>query len=430
MIMTEWSGRFFWLAIMGILCMPLSVSAAEINFKSDTILRAFERSTATEKDAAVMPLYEYLRLDIDSPGEPGLAFHMYGWGRADLANNDYYSDDTEGELLYGYLEYSRKEARFNARLGRQQVFEGVANDAVDGVRFSSDLGRYFSGSLYAGQPVALNSESGSSGDSIYGGRLASHLASWYDLGLSYKKIRNDSDNAGEMTGIDLSAYLPYDVSLYGLSSYNLESEGWGEHSYELRLPLGPVALRPYFQEFQYEDYFSTGINSAGPFRYLADTGERLRVGGADLTLPVGKSWILVAKAKHYDYEIFDDSSRYSGAQATWSTGAGHSRIGGELGYMDGDTAQNDYTLFRLFSYWDQLPAGCPIGFISGDLLFVGYDQAIYGEDSSLFISLGVGKKFLADTLELKLSADYSRDPYFDHDLRGMLTASYRFGKTL
>lgn len=430
MIMTEWSGRFCWLGIMGILCMPLSVSAAEIKFQSDTLLRAFERDTPIKDDAAVLPMYEYLRLDIDSADEPGLAFHMYGWGRADLANNDYYADDTEGELLYGYLEYTRKEARFNARLGRQQVFEGVANDAVDGVRFSSDLGRYFSGSLYAGQPVALDIVSGSSGDSIYGGRLASHLAPWYDLGLSYKQISNDGDIADEKTGVDLSAYLPYDVSLYGLSSYNLESEGWGEHSYELRFPLGPVALRPYFQEFQYEDYFSTGVNSAGPFRFLAGTAERLRVGGADLTLPVGEAWVLVAKAKHYDYEVFDDSSQYSGAQASWSTGTGHSQIGGEFGYMNGDKAQNDYYLVRLFSYWDQLPTGSPVGFVSGDMVFVGYDQAIYGEDSSLFISLGVGKKFLDDTLELKLSADYSNDPYFDQDLRGMLTASYRFGRSL
>jgi hypothetical protein len=414
--------------LLGVL--PATAFSVEVSFKSDTLWRAFERNTATEKDASVMPFYEYLQVDINSPDEPGLAFHMYGWGRADLADNDYYSDNTDGELLYGYVEYSRSEARFNTRLGRQQVFEGVANDAVDGVRFSSDLGRYFSGSLYAGQPVSLDSDNGRNGDSIYGGRLATRLAAWYDLGLSYKKIRDDSDNAGEMTGVDLSAYLPYDVSLYGRSSYNLESEGWGEHSYELRLPLGPVALRPSFQEFQYDDYFTTGADSASPFRFLADTGERLRVAGADLTLPAGKSWILVAKAKNYDYEVFNDSSRYYAAQATWSTGEGHSQVGGEFGYMNGNAAQNDYSLLRLFSYWDQLPDGCPVGFVSGDLVYVGYDQAIYGEDRSLFVSLGVGKKFLDNSLELKLSADYSHDPYFDEDLRGMLTASYRFGKTL
>lgn len=430
MIMTEWSGRFLWLGIIGVLCVPISVGAAEIRVQSDTLFRGFERDTATQKNAAVIPFYEYLQIDVDTPDEPGLAFHLYGWGRADLADNDYYTDATEGELLYGYLEYSRKMARFNAKLGRQQVFEGVANEAVDGLRLSSDLGPYFSGSIYGGLPVALDSDNGTSGDSIYGGRLAHHLAGWYDLGISYKKIRNDGTNADEITGFDLSAYLPYNVSLSGSSSYNLESDGWGEHSYELHFPLGPVALRPYFQEFQYEDYFTTGANSASPFRFLADTGERLRVGGTDVTLQAGDSWVLVAKAKQYDYQVLDDSSQYAAAQATWSSGGGQSQIGGEFGYMNGNAAQNDYYLLRLFSYWDQLPEGCPVDFVSSDAIIVDYDQAIYGEERSLFISLAAGKKFLDDTLELKLSGDYSKDPYFDEDLRGMLTASYRFGRVL
>lgn len=429
MIMTEWPGRIFWLGLIGVLSLPVSISAAEIRVKSDTLFRGFERDTAAEKEAAVLPVYEYLQIDVDTPDEPGLAFHLYGWGRADLADNDYYTDATEGELLYGYLEYSRQTARFNAKLGRQHVFAGVANEVLDGLRISSDLGRYFSGSLFGGQQVALSSEQGRSGDSIYGGRLAHHLAGRYDLGVSYKKIRNDSVDAEEMTGVDLAAYLPHDVSLYGISTYNLASDDWGEHSYELRFPLGPMALRPYFQQFQYEDYFGTGANSASPFRFLADSGEELTVGGADLTLPVGSAWVVVGKFKHYDYKVLDDTSPFYGAQATWS-GEQQCRIGGEVGYMNGEVAQNDYYLVRVFAYWDQLPDVAPVGFVSGDVVYVGYDEAIYGADNSLFASLGAGQKFMDEALELKLSADYSSDPYFDHDLRGMLTASYRFGLPL
>ena len=413
--------------MIGLLCLPVSVSAAEISVKSDTLFRAFERDTATEEDAAVIPLYEYLQIDVENPDQSGLLFHLYGWGRADLADNDYYEDAADGELLYGYLEYVRSEAHFNAKLGRQHVFEGVANETVDGLLISSDLGRYFSGSIYGGQPVALTEEEGRNGDSIYGGRLANHLAGSYDLGFSYKKIRNDSVDAEEMAGVDLSAYLPYKINLYGVSTYNLDSEDWSEHSYELRFPLGPVAMRPYFQKFQYEDYFGTGANTGGPFRFLADSGEELTVGGADLTLSLDKyALVLVGKGKYYSYNVLDDNSSYVGGQATWSAD-GQSQIGAELGYMDGKTAQNDYYLVRLFAYWDQLPEFLPLGFVSGDLVFVGYDQEIYGEDNSLFVSLGGGKKLMEDSLKLKLSFDYSSDPYFDQDLRGMLTASYRFG---
>lgn len=433
--MTEWSGRFIWLGILGVLSLPVSLAAAELNFQSDTLFRVFQRDTATKKDAAVTPIYEYLQLDVDTPNRTGLAFHMYGWGRWDTADSDYYPKATTGELLYGYMEYKRELAHFNAKLGRQQIFEGVANDAVDGLHLSSDLGRYFSASIYAGLPVAFDNQEGLSGDSIFGGRLAQHLTGLYDLGVSYKKIRNDSTDASEKAGIDLSAYLPYGVNLYGYSTYNLDTDNWGESSYELHFSLGPVTLRPFFQKFRYEDYFGTAdkttnnSNSVNPFRFLANSGEVLKIGGADLSVPVGDSWSLAVKAKHYDYKVLAGTSQYYAAQAAWSD-KGQSQIGSEFGLMNGDADENKYYLVRVFAYWDQLPPGLPAAFVSGDVVYVGYDEAIYGEDSSFFISLGAGKKFLENALELKVSGDYSRDPYFDGDLRGMLTASYHFGRSL
>lgn len=429
MIVRKWLQCFLGLGLAVAIFAPVQSPAAEVNFKSDTILRGFERDTQTQTNAGVAPAYEYLQVDAGNLDKPGLALHLYGWGRWDLANNHYYEDDTAGELLYGYLEYSHKLAHFNAKLGRQSVFEGVANEVIDGLRLSSDLGRYFSGSVYAGQPVALDDVQGRSGDSIYGGRLAHHLPGWYDIGISAKQIRNDSEDAEKLAGVDLSVFLPHGVNLFGYSAYNLDTEGWGEHSYELRFAAGPVQLRPYFQHFKYEDYFNTKANSANPFRFLAGTGEELTIAGADVTLPVGDAWVLVAKGKHYSYDVLDDTSQYYSLQATWS-GKGQSQIGGEFGYMKGDAAQNDYYLTRGFVYWDQMAAGCPIGFVSGDVVYVSYDKAIYDQDSSLFISLALGKKFLDDSLDVKLSGDYSDDPYFDRDLRGMLSASYHFGRTL
>jgi hypothetical protein len=427
--MKKCMGRMLWVGVVLMFCGPLTATAAELSIQSNTLLRGFERDTVSENDAMVMPLYEYLQIDMEEIGTSSLSMHFYGWGRADLADNDYYSDNTDGELLYGYAEYSGKHARFNARLGRQYVFEGVANESLDGLRLSSDLGKYFSGSVYAGQQVAMSRENSRSGDSIYGGRLTNHLAGVYDLGLSYKKIRNDSTDAEEMSGIDLAAYLPYNINLHGFSSYNLDTDSFAEHSYELSASIGTLSIRPYFQQFQYDDYFGTGANNASAFNVPAASGEELSIVGTDLTLPVGDSLVLVGKAKNYDYKLLDDTAQYYAAQATWS-GEGLSQVGMEFGYMLGDTAQNEYYLLRLFTYCDQLGESLPLDFISGDLVYVGYDQPIYTVDSSLFISLGTGKKFMDDALELKLSADYSSDPYFDKDLRGMLTASYNFSTSL
>lgn len=430
MTMTKKWLSISWLVACVLVFAPMSGLAAEVSIKSDTLLRIFERDTTAGSDETVLPGYEYLQLDIDTPDEPGLAFHLYGWGRWDMADSEYFKDQTAGELLYGYLEYTRQEANFNARLGRFYVFEGVSNEAVDGFRLSSDLGKYFSASAYAGQPVALDSENGRDGDSTYGARLGHRLGGWYDVGLSYKKVNSDDTNAEEMAGVDLGLYLPYGINLFGFSTYNYETQDWGEHSYELRFALAQVNFRPFYQQFNYEDYFGTGDNSANPFRFLSTLDEELKIFGLDLGLPVGESWQIGGKFKHYDYDVLDDTSQYYALLATWR-GEGLSQVGGEFGRMQADdVAQNEYDLVRLYTYWDQMPESCPVAFASADLVYVAYDKDIFNEDSSLFFSLGVGKRFLEDALELTLSGDYSSDPYFDEDVRGMLTASYRFSPSM
>ena len=422
--MTGRYGKRIWgMFVFSLLALPGVVAAADFQLKSDTLFRLFERDTTEQGERRAAPAYEYLRLDIGSATEPGLSFHGYGWGRLDLADDDYFDDDTAGELLYGYLEYTAKEANFNARLGRQYVFEGVANEAVDGLRLSSDLGRYFTASVYGGQPVALDSEHGRSGDSIYGGRLGHRLSGWYDVGVSYKQVENDSDQAEEMLGIDLGLYLPHGISLHGFSSRNLETDGWGEHSYELRFRLAGIDIRPYYQQFQYEDQFGTGANGSYPFRNLAETGEEVQVIGTDVTWRGGESWDFGLKAKSLDYDERDDNAQYYAALATWQ-GEQRCSVGGEAGIMDGDADKDKYLLLRAFVYWDKLPESLPLAFLSGDVVWADYQENIYNEDTSLFLSLGGGWTFLEETLQVKLSGDYGSDPYFDEDVRGMLTISY------
>lgn len=420
---------FLSLIVSAVFCLPLNLSAAELNFQSDTILRMLERDTESDDSAAVLPLYEYLQVDVGDIGGDGLSFHLYGWGRWDVADNNYYEDSTDGELLYGYLEYNGEKANLRTRLGRQYIFSGVANETVDGLSVRSDLGQYFSASVYAGLPVAYADSNGRDGDSVFGGRIANHMPGWYDVGLSYQKVRSDSEDAEEKAGLDLSAYLPYAVNLYGFSAYNLDSEEWSEHSYELRFAAGSVQLRPYFQHFQYDDYFATSAEGANPFPSLASSGEELSILGAEATLPAGDSWTLIANVKQYDYDVLNDTALYYSGRAIW-TSDNANQIGSEVGIMDGDEERNQYVLFRVFGDWQQLPEMLPFGYLSSELVYVDYEQPIYGEDSSLFMSLGVGRMFFDDALECKLSADFSQDPYYDEDLRGMLSFSYRFGTSL
>lgn len=408
-------------------CSPVAALAADLRIVSDTLVRVFERDTAEGDDRAVVPGYEYLRVDYGSLKEKGLSFHLYGWGRLDFGSSGFFADDNAGELLYGYFEYAHPGTNAGARLGRFYVFEGVANEAIDGLSLRSALTPYFTLSAYGGFPVALDSTDGRSGDSIIGGRLSHHLAVWYDVGVSYKNTENDGDKAEEALGVDLSLNLPFGVSLFGFSSRNLGTEGWGEHSYELSIPVAGLLLRPYYQKFQFEDFFGTGVLARNPFPFEAATGETLEVIGGDVTWPVSTAWELGARVKHLAYDLRSGNSEYYSASATWH-GQKLTQIGGEVGYANGTGGTNDYRLGRLFVYWDQLQQILPHGFVTGDLVYADYNEDIFGESDALFVSLGAGRRFLEDALEIKLSGDYSSDPFFDEDFRGLLVAKYVFDR--
>ena len=409
---------------------PPPASGLDFALKSDTIIRFFERSTA--RDGAdmgggklVLPIYEYLRLDYYKTPTRKVSFHAYGWGRGDLADSGYYNDSIDGSLLYGYLEYEPSFQNASIRLGRMPVFSGVSTDYIDGLRYASNMGSLFPVSLQGGLPVGYADTSGRSGDLALGGRVGHHLGSKYEVGLSYQLTRDNSITVEEFLGFDLNLALPADMSFDAFATMNLVTNSWGEQNYALRFNLLETDLKAFFETFSYDDYFSTASVSPQPFLSLASSGETLTRYGLNAVHPFNSVWDAGVKLTGYSYDVQNDTSLYVAGLLTWR-GEGLQSIGGELGYLDAKVINNDQLLLRLFAYWDQLPEGSFLSFVSGDIVYASYGQALFGETSSFFTSLGGGKLYLDDRLELKLSGDYSSDPYFDSDLRGMLTLSYRY----
>jgi len=396
-----------------------------VEVSSETLFGAFRRDTDNEDDSLVVPAYEYLRMDFGALDQGGLSFHLYGWGRYDLNDSGIYNDNPDGDLIYGYLEYYRPEYSLNLKLGRQHLMTGIINDSIDGIGIQGALTSTFKYFVFGGSPVDLSSESGRTGDSIYGGRVAAHLAAEYEIGLSYKKKYSDSEKDEEMAEIDFAAVLPFKINLLGSSSYNLDTHGWGAHSYEMRFDVFDFNFRPFYQRYRYEDFFNTQDNSANPFRFLAGTGEILSVLGSEVIWRRFSRVELGAKVNFYDYDRRDDPALYAEGNANWYLND-QARIGGQFGRMNGDTSETRYMLSRAFFYWDMPSNPAGLGFITGDAMYVYYDENIYGHDASVWVSLGGGWRFLDDALQLKLSGNWSNDPYFESDLRGQIKIEYNY----
>lgn len=417
-----------WLAVFVALLLgtPFVAAAQGVQVRSDTIMRFFERETAANQDVLVAPLYEYLQLDYGGYTGKGLTAHAYGWGRADLGDGDYFDDDATGELLYAYLQYAQPFSNFSLRFGRQQVMAGVINDSLDGLSLTSDLGPYFALSLCGGLPVAYDTSAGRSGDALFGGRLAHHWGTHYELGVSYLHSTDDGDQQRQRIGGDLAFALPGGISFDGRSVYNLESEGFGEQVYQLRFGLGPVSVRPYYEQYDFRDQFETTAQTPNPFRILAGSGESLSAWGADLSWGGLADWELGARARQLSYDENSDNAAYYALLLTWH-GTGRTQVGAEAGALQGDATGNDTLLGRLYFYLDG-SGGLKGGFLSGDVLYAGYDKEVFGVDHSWTASLGTGQRFLDDALEVKLAGDYSSDPNYDSDWRGTLALSYRYGQ--
>ncbi len=409
--------------VFGVVFSPLSAFAA-LSIEAETLMRFYERDTLFEKDQEVLALYEYFQLDSGELDSDGFSVHGYGWGRSDLIDNGVFDKSETGELLYGYVQYKSSQRGYEASIGRQQVFTGIRTESLDGISLSGGIGAALKVEIYGGIPQSVETVNGRSGDSIYGGRLGYTLLSLYGLGVSYAKAENDSEIADESYGVDISLSIPLSITTAGYSIYNMETDDWKEHSYEAKLPLGSsgISLNPVYKTFNFDDYFDNDETTASPFRFLVGEDEKLTITGADIDLVFWELFDLALTYKHYDYDKLDETSDYYSARGVYNL-MKNSQLGLEAGVMNGEQDENKYGLVRADLYL----AG-DIGFLSADFIYVSYKEKINDEDKSIFGSLSVGSSFMDDMLEVKLSGDASSDPYFDSDVRGLLSLTYTFEK--
>ncbi|BCS95164.1 hypothetical protein DSLASN_07960 [Desulfoluna limicola] len=412
-----------WITILlGVSCLP-GYAQPRVRVHSQTLVRGFERDTVEEEDTLVLPVYQYVGLDVGNAETEKVTLHVYGWGRGDLAGSDVYEDNPDGDLTYGYAQWALADDAMHLRLGRQQVVAASGNETVDGLLLEGGVGDSIALSAYGGLLPGFEDETFSSEASLYGGRVGYHMEALCDIGVSYKAIHGDGETLDERIAMDLSWSPLEPLTLTGVSQYNLNTNGWAEHTVDARLYVSDYIIHPYVQRFEYDDLFSGTSKSFNPFSALAETEEVLTLVGGDLYWRGLPRFDLGAKVENYTHDETDRDALYTSGLLTWYVGE-QWQLGGELGLMDGDQDENSFHLGRLWFHWDNPFDAIPTDFITGDAIYASYEEEIFEEDTSLFLSLGVGRSFMEEALSLKLSSDYSSDPYFESDARVMVTLTY------
>ncbi len=393
---------------------PLASEALTLNGESSTYLYFRE---ATDK-SKIVPLYEYLDLNLDNIGDNRISFHSSGWGKADLDDKSY-GKRFDVDLSYAYLSFRNDKSNAIVNVGRVLVFEGVAAERLDGLYARTDLKAGFGASAFVGSPVESDLN-GNSGDFIYGGRLSYQIPSVLVLGASYLKEKSGSSDFREETGGDIWLSPVKKVVITGRSSYNSITNGWMEHTYILSLgSFGNLRLNGEASWINYKDYFSSVTTDV--FKLVVgilDPSEKVRILGGGASYSINEAVVISADYKNYDYDIAGNADYYGGKVAYSVPGKG----GAGISYhrMNGSTDKLRYDEYRIYGF-----KKFGKGDITVDFLDIHYDAQINGMKNTYAASLALGYD-ISNKVRAVADIDYSRNPSFDTDIRTFVRLVCRF----
>ena len=361
-----------WIHILMVFsCLP-GYAQPNVSVHSQTLVRGFERDTVDKEDALVLPVYQYVGLDVGDVEMEKLTLHVYGWGRTGLAGSDFYEDNPHGDLMYGYAQWALPHNAIQLRLGRQQMIAATSNETVDGLLMEAGVGDSIALTAYGGLLPGFEDETFSSEASLFGGRAGYGMGALCDVGFSYKSIHGDGETLDERVAMDMSwSPIPL-LTLTGVSQYNMKTKGWAEHAYDARVYVSNYILHPYFQRFEYEDLFSGPPKTVNPFSALAETEEILTLAGGELFWRGLSRVDLGAKVESYTHDKTDTDALYTSGFLTCYVGE-ESLLGGEIGVMNGDLSENCFNLGRLWFNWEDPFKARLTDLVTGDAVYASYE---------------------------------------------------------
>jgi hypothetical protein len=403
---------------LSLLCStPLLAGDYSFSGEANTILRM--RTTIDKKN--IYPAYEYLRLnmtDIRTDGS-AVSFYLGAWGRADLADKSG-EKYTDSDLQYAYLSYRGAKNNTVVNLGRQFVTEGVAAEKLDGLYLRNDFAAGISAAAFAGKSV-ITEPTYKGGNFIYGTRLTQSMPKYYTVGVS--ALKSDTETKSryrEEMGADIWIHPIDKVDLTGRSSYNSITYGWMEHAYTLSVtPMESLRISADVSSINYRDYFFNMTTTALSFsNMIISPNEELTAAGVAVSYVPIKNLSVAADFKRYNYKIAGNADYYGG-KATYSLPDSFS-AGVGIHRMQGTSASLRYTETRAFASKKLGKADLTVDFHN-----VWYDKLLNGVRNVYVVTGAAGYQF-NEKLTVGADLEYSRNPDFDDEVRGLVKITYAF----
>lgn len=400
--------------------------AADVTFSSKTYGLFYQRELPGGGKDRYAPLYEYLSADAANLGGRPVAFHFYGWGRADLAEPSG-SGRMSGEIGSLYMEYLHPEGNAQAKLGRFFLTEGAAMDIIDGAFAKATTPVGLGVSLYGGVPVEYSIRTGAErADSLYGGRVFFAKAGVAELGASYLKENGSPETLDrELYGGDLWVRVASGVEFTGQASYNRTVREMASERYAVRIvPGAAVDISAGYEAYTYEGLFRSALNPAFVFPAV-DNNDKVQsiFGIVDWAFLPG--WTLEVAAKNIRHDKSDPGDANRGEVALRYTYNDKKDVAGfSAAFLTADRDENEYSEYRGFATYSP-----PKIRLALDALTQRYKKEPIpgiGKKNAYQIVASAGYQLLA-ALSLSGNLTYTQSPIFEKDYAGLVRLSYDLG---
>ncbi len=424
------------LCVASLAATSLSAAAADVTVESSTLFGIGKRDVPGGAKETLAPATEFLGLTADKLADGNLSLHLYGWGRADLADNSYNNNTTDGSLTYGYLQYRFSQTGANIRTGRHFIHEGIVNEQVDGISARTDLPMGFGLSAFGGATVHTKNISGENsdgkGDAIYGGRVNFRYKGMLDVGLSavtessapvlvnpapVKPINGNYRRVGGDIWI-----TPFStVDIIGQSSYNTETGTFANHSYLLNYkPTQKLVLTGEFNHYSDSSYrFPWTLVSTA----LLNPNDKSSTAGFISSYEFSKNIEAALDYKHYTRE-FGSADRFGGdlrvkyKDNSIRGGVGYHYLNAGQGFAITPYTSGSYQELRCYIMEDTKSY-----FGALDVLGQLFKDDIYNQSSAWEAIASLGYH-ITPALALSAELSYGRNPQFIEEVKGLLHLTY------